>query len=171
MLIDINDIGADGQQFRIRKNPKWVDNIPEFSSDNSNLRINSDLSFDFSVEKVVKEILLNGFISFEIESVCSRCIDPVSLSLRSRVKLTLSPKEDIEETDSDIDHEVYDGETIDLSNYFREQIALSLPVSILCQKNCKGLCPSCGINLNTNSCDCKTEWVDTRFSALKGLKL
>lgn len=171
MLIDINNIGTDGQQFKIRKNPQWVDNIPEFSSDNSNLRINSDLNFDFSIEKVVKEVLLNGFISFDIQTVCSRCIDPVSLSLKSNVKLTLSPKEAVEETDSDIDHEVYDGETIDLSNYFREQIALSLPVSILCRKNCKGLCLSCGTNLNSNNCSCKTEWVDTRFSILKELKL
>jgi uncharacterized protein len=49
----------------------------------------------------------------------------------------------------------------------QEQLYLSLPMKPLCQDACKGLCPSCGTNLNRGACDCSNQWIDPRFAALR----
>ena len=49
----------------------------------------------------------------------------------------------------------------------REQFYLALPMKPLCQPDCKGLCPVCGINRNRETCTCQAEWTDPRFDALK----
>ena len=50
-----------------------------------------------------------------------------------------------------------------------EQFVLALPMKPLCSENCKGLCPSCGTNLNKASCECAPVWKDPRLAALEGL--
>jgi uncharacterized protein len=40
----------------------------------------------------------------------------------------------------------------------------------LCSDACKGLCPTCGTNLNRGTCDCTSEWEDPRFAALRALQ-
>jgi uncharacterized protein len=47
---------------------------------------------------------------------------------------------------------------------------LAVPFAPLCAETCKGLCPQCGIDLNTGTCSCEAP-VDPRLAALKGLKL
>ena len=39
----------------------------------------------------------------------------------------------------------------------RDEILLDNPIRILCRPGCKGLCLTCGANLNEGACDCKTE--------------
>jgi uncharacterized protein len=42
----------------------------------------------------------------------------------------------------------------DISIPLQEEIILALPVRRLCQKDCKGLCPHCGADLNQSECKC-----------------
>jgi uncharacterized protein len=51
----------------------------------------------------------------------------------------------------------------------REQVLLAVPLKVICRQDCKGLCPQCGKNLNTESCSC-AEPTDERWSALKELR-
>ncbi len=44
---------------------------------------------------------------------------------------------------------------------------LSVPMKPLCSDECKGICPSCGANLNAAGCGCRIERVDDRMAALK----
>ena len=64
----------------------------------------------------------------------------------------------------------YADDQIDLGQLITEQFQLALPMKPLCDKACKGLCPQCGTNLNTGSCDCRQEWIDPRLEVLKKLK-
>ena len=58
------------------------------------------------------------------------------------------------------------GGTIDLTAQIREDIILALPVKPLCQRDCAGICPRCGQNLNRNKCDCFREERYSPFSEL-----
>ena len=49
----------------------------------------------------------------------------------------------------------------------REQFYLALPMKPLCRDDCRGLCSMCGANLNRSTCDCKHDFADPRFAALK----
>jgi uncharacterized metal-binding protein YceD (DUF177 family) len=49
----------------------------------------------------------------------------------------------------------YEGTTVNLDEMFREKFILSFPEYVVCKPDCKGLCPNCGCDLNTNQCNCQ----------------
>jgi len=82
---------------------------------------------------------------------------------------TPSVEEDVELADEDMDTAYYRDHVLDLAEMLREQFYLALPMRPLCRPDCQGLCPSCGIDRNVDTCQCKTEWIDPRLSVLKTL--
>lgn len=46
---------------------------------------------------------------------------------------------------------------LDLYQSCFEEIVLNLPIKHLCNDSCKGICPSCGKNLNDGLCACSEE--------------
>ena len=44
------------------------------------------------------------------------------------------------------------GPEVDLRPALREQWLLEVPAFVLCRPDCKGLCPTCGVNLNRGAC-------------------
>jgi uncharacterized protein len=72
----------------------------------------------------------------------------------------------------EIDAEPFDGKTIDLDPVIREQVLLALPVTVLCREECRGLCATCGQDLNEQDCGHAEEnEIDVRFAKLKDIKL
>jgi len=58
---------------------------------------------------------------------------------------------------------------LNLDELIRQQIVMNLPIQVLCDANCRGLCSHCGSNLNQGACDCETEAVDSPFAGLATL--
>ena len=58
---------------------------------------------------------------------------------------------------------------MDLDELIRTDILLELPTKFLCKEDCKGLCPTCGKNLNEGACNCQTHQIDPRLEVLKQL--
>lgn len=54
-----------------------------------------------------------------------------------------------------------DGVSIDSD--VREEIILDHPIRVLCRPDCRGLCPTCGANLNETTCDCRSEKPESDF--------
>ncbi|QQY80766.1 uncharacterized protein EDD65_10597 [Keratinibaculum paraultunense] len=105
-------------------------------------------------------------IHYEYEEVCSRCLTIFtgkgSTILSGRL---IKNNNEIEEIDDEIIY--YNGENVDLTDDILDMVILSLPMKPLCKKDCKGLCPKCGINLNKRKCDCVLEGIDPRLEKLK----
>ncbi len=57
----------------------------------------------------------------------------------------------------------------DLTDAIREAIILDLPAFPRCSENCRGLCESCGADLNNSACGCGAVREDIRWSALDAL--
>lgn len=57
---------------------------------------------------------------------------------------------------------------LELEPLITEDILLELPSKILCKNDCKGLCITCGKNLNNGQCSCQKP-IDPRLEALKQL--
>jgi uncharacterized protein len=47
---------------------------------------------------------------------------------------------------------VGDDHTVDLGEAIRDTLVMETPFVVLCQPDCKGLCPVCGANLNKEDC-------------------
>jgi uncharacterized protein len=75
-----------------------------------------------------------------------------------------------EVAEDDLGVSYYRDDVVDLGELMREQFFLALPMKPLCQEDCRGLCPVCGINRNRETCTCETTWVDPRMEALKRFK-
>ena len=62
------------------------------------------------------------------------------------------------------------GNEIRLGAFFREVISLALPVKPLCDEDCAGLCPHCGIELGVETCDCREAKPGSPFAVLAALR-
>lgn len=96
---------------------------------------------------------------------------PAKEAARSHAKAgkAQADEEDVELLDEDLDTAYYRDHVLDLADMLREQFYLALPMRPLCRPDCQGLCPSCGIDRNVDTCQCQTDWVDPRLSGLKAL--
>ena len=61
-------------------------------------------------------------------------------------------------------------EQLDLRPMVRELVLLSEPRSSLCSADCPGLCPQCGVDLQTSPCNCDARPVDERWAVLDELR-
>jgi uncharacterized protein len=124
---------------------------------------------------VVQDIRLRGKYKGDLEVPCARCLDPVDHPLDGQFDLIFrplgvdggAPERAITTSETEIGY--YQGGGLALEDVLREQVLLSLPARTLCREDCKGLCPRCGRNLNSESCTCDPAPVDPRWSALSGL--
>jgi uncharacterized protein len=116
---------------------------------------------------------LTGETSLRV--ACSRCLDPVV------VPIVLSFEEEFLQTvdvitglslnaPQDDPALLIDGHhDLHLADLIREYLLLELPMHALCRQDCKGLCPQCGHNLNSEPCTCNSDAGDERWAALKVL--
>ena len=85
-------------------------------------------------------------------------------------------KEDDDEAD-DVDEAVVrlsplgGGVEINPVAYIWQEFVLALPVKPLCSTGCKGLCPQCGCNRNSEACTCAPDKGDPRLAPLRKLKI
>ncbi|MFQ5788358.1 MAG: DUF177 domain-containing protein [Thermodesulfobacteriota bacterium] len=171
MKINLSDKGSEKLRINTYKKPGWLLTSTEVSTSRDGTFLSSDIHFDLHVSKVLEEINVRGIINFSIRSSCARCLVQVESVIEPEINLVLTPDRVPGEEEDNVDYETYIGDEIDLSNYLREIIVISIPVKILCVEECRGLCSKCGTNLNIDSCSCEDDWIDPRLSVLRNLKL
>ena len=125
---------------------------------------------------IVADIRLKGSFSGRFQVHCARCVEPVEIPLTAEYDLIFRPSAaDSEATERSItapETEIgyYLGDGLSLEDVLREQVLLSLPVKTLCKPDCKGLCPRCGADRNSQPCTCDVGPSDPRWTALAGLR-
>jgi uncharacterized protein len=121
-----------------------------------------------------RTVMVRGRVSGTVGAMCARCTEPTTLELSQPVNVVLKPETDrsSDETE-DVDYGFYDGREVDCDAVAQDALVEGIPYNFLCKEDCKGLCPSCGVNLNQGSCDCTEEKAhgDERFAILRGLKI
>ncbi|MBC8029454.1 MAG: DUF177 domain-containing protein [Pyrinomonadaceae bacterium] len=120
-------------------------------------------------------VKVDGKVAAQLQLECDRCLKLIEFPVDSRFKLEYVTREDyqaqqaIELTEDELDLSLFDGEVIDLDELVREELLLAVPTHLLCQENCKGVCPTCGVDRNTTDCICGGDEVDPRWAGLKEL--
>ena len=90
------------------------------------------------------------------------------LSYTPLPKQTKPEEERLKDDESEI--AFFSGEGLFLADVLREQVLLALPMKVICQSDCRGLCANCGANLNHEECRCETHATDPRMAPLARLK-
>ncbi len=126
------------------------------------------------VTKSDREIIVTGRLTAELELQCSRCLKDFRKPLDVPVNVVYHPIDEFGEErhelkDEEMDMGFYRGEEIDLQELVGEQALLNMQMKPLCDENCKGICPTCGADLNVAGCKCETKQIDPRLEVLKKL--
>jgi uncharacterized protein len=150
------------------------------------------LEVTLSREAGAQVVLVRGSLHADFALACARCLRPATVRVdETELRVSFLPQErpvglddaqqgedgDEEELSGEAGFEdegtfSHDGEVIDLEPMLRELLLLAIPMAPLCAPECRGLCPSCGADLNRESCGCPqpgaaaTPW----RTALEGLK-
>ena len=141
------------------------------------------------LQKTGSGVLLRGSTEVAVHTLCRRCLADVHLRIPVSFTLNLVAQagrrrgEDEDGADDEqteragtfdlerADEELFDGKTIDLDPLVREQVLLAVPMHAVCTEDCRGLCGTCGQNLNEGQCDCARGQVDPRLATHKTITL
>lgn len=108
-----------------------------------------------------------GALDVEAEADCGRCLARVPIHVHVPIdEMWLLRTEAADDAADRLDSETslaeyYDGDEIILDEPLRELILADLPFHVLCKEDCKGLCPGCGVDRNTETCRCKPQEAET----------
>ena len=111
----------------------------------------AEVSGKITLTKTAKDaVIARGQFRAEITAPCARCLDEAHLSLNLNLEqeYEVSPPADEEVLP------IFEGK-VNLEKAIYRETLVNLPVKILCQENCRGICAGCGVNLNREKCRCK----------------
>jgi len=114
-------------------------------------------------------------MEFEFSAPCDKCLEKTTGFGREKAGLQLTKQhegrfnEEIELGDDDMGVCYIEEDEVDLNEIIRQEVEFFIPVKMVCGDDCRGLCQTCGENLNLSSCSCVQEG-DHRWSALKNIK-
>lgn len=129
------------------------------------------IAVEGSISNTGETLQMRAKVDTEISAQCDRCLEnvdiPLSFEFIENYRQNSAGDEEGIENNEVI---VFEDDLIDLVEAIRENVILNLPMQILCNPDCQGICPQCGQNLNEKQCNCRTEAVDPRLAVLAKLK-
>ena len=140
------------------------------------------IDLELRLEAVADGILVTGTVSAEAIGECTRCLDPVEISIDEKFqelflyevdyrqkKKSTRKEEDLLDEEADL-VKYMEGEMVDLEPSVRDAIILNLPINPLCELGCLGLCPECGIKWSLLPTAHAHASTDIRWAGLEGWK-
>lgn len=131
------------------------------------------LETSLQVAREYDHLRVEGRTSTSVSVGCARCLGEYQLHLESEFTLFFRKSrgeacdEEVELGQHDLVSLSYEGDEIDFTPCISEQIVMELPYKPLCKAECKGLCPVCGVDLNSGDCGCERQPLSLKFGALK----
>lgn len=123
---------------------------------------------DVQVENSGHAFPAQGTVNTVLELSCSRCLQPFTYPVETRFFAILTDSAHQAEFDEAEDELVfYKNGIADLTPLIEAVIVTEVPMTPLCRETCQGLCPVCGIDRNTSTCDCREEALDPRWEKLR----
>ena len=121
----------------------------------------ADLQLDVKLESVLEGVVVSGTVQAPLAGECVRCLEPISDTLTTEFAelYVLRGSEGDDET-----HWI-EGDAVDLEPVLRDAVVLTLPLQPVCEADCPGLCPECGVRLAEEPGH-GHEVLDSRWAAL-----
>jgi uncharacterized protein len=150
-----------------------LDNIAGIDEE---LLVQSPLTGAASLIRTADGILVSASLETTVQLNCCRCLEPFSIPIRLEIGEEFHPTVDIRTgavlpvSDTEEDATTIDeNHILDLTEVVRQALFLAMPMNPLCSRDCAGLCPLCGSNLNQEQCQCERDSADPRLEVLRQL--
>jgi len=146
---------------------EFLGSVPDFSLDISGQKTTfRDLTVDCEAMNTGEGIYVQGKITGEVDLICSLCLKNFSLNLETQFAENFYREGEDLPGEMEESVRTYCGDEIDMSGTISEALQLVLPMKPVCRPECRGLCPQCGCDRNTQQCSCKKEEIDPRLAVL-----
>ncbi|MBN2219260.1 MAG: DUF177 domain-containing protein [Kosmotogaceae bacterium] len=173
-MAKIHELIVDLNSFEFKKT---VDAVldPGFTDE---IKLLSSVDVHVELYKDKDSIIVTGSVRTVVEDKCARCLKEVSIPIEGTIEATYANQDSLplieEGAGDDLENLLpLEGDLLDLSDRVIEAIIVEVPQKVLCKKDCAGLCPFCGANLNeepNHCCQKKAEMPDDWHIAISELK-
>lgn len=167
MLIELASLERQGGKFAHSYAPGELDLNDE------RIKVAEPPRVSGRIQQSDAKVTVSGKVEAKLQLECDRCLKAMSVLASTEFKVEyVTPEvyqagQAAELLDEDLTLSVFDGAIIDVDDLVREQLLLTLPAQVLCQDECKGLCPVCGGDRNLKNCNCQEADIDPRWAGLK----
>ena len=185
MKVYLYELSEDSKHLHFDEIAPWLSEAVK-ESEEAPLQQKAHYSADFDLRKLQEVVLLKGKINLDVGLLCSRCANPFDYLLKGNFQCMFTREAALGEqtenvgiahsqptgaTGEDFEMEMLEKDYIELGDVLREQIYLKIPFQPLCTEGCKGICPVCGQDQNTQPCQCHRIQNPALANALKNFKL
>ena len=136
-----------------------------------------EVGFEFPFRQLVRlegevsddagAITLSATVYAHVTTRCARCGKPVEYDKETDVEFLLVKELEGEEEDLRDDVYLVESDVVELDDILIPELILDMEMAVVCDEDCKGLCPKCGQNLNQGECGCVVKEVDPRLAVLQ----
>lgn len=180
MRVHLDEIPITGLTLTMEDRPEVVCKAFE-SHAQKDFEFVAPLKVHLQLKKLGDNVIMTGHLATQVHMQCSRCLEGLDQAVATDFhvvymtqfpeRLTQPSKGDLVLTADDMGLMLFENDIIDPGQALFEEALAAIPQKPLCTDKCRGLCATCGKNLNTGQCTCGTHPPDPRWTALKNLKL
>lgn len=134
MKIKLNEIPKEGL------NVEWTYDANSLDLARDDLKFISPLVISAFITNEKDDVYAHIATKGKLEIICARCLSPYEMDFKREF---------------DFGFNVRGKTSLDLTDDIRQEIILEYPIKPLCKPDCKGLCQTCGKNLNDGNCSCE----------------
>ncbi|MDF1616396.1 YceD family protein [Petrocella sp. FN5] len=130
--------------------------------------ISEPIKIEFEVTQLGEgEYLTQGKVEAALVMYCNRCMNEVISRIEGRFTKELN--ENIDDPENDEMKDYYKNSILNVKKLALDEIYMNVPMKVLCNESCQGICKVCGADLNQEACNCEDDNVDPRLAGLKDL--
>ncbi|AGL02206.1 YceD family protein [Desulfoscipio gibsoniae] len=153
-----------------RRRVVFAGELPALQVEDNEFMFLEPANFDLVLTNVGNSAInVEGQVQVALTVPCDRCLQDFVLNLSPLFSETYYEKNLPAHSGKNEEWIPYSGDSIDITPEVLGTVLMNLPMRFICQKQCRGLCPVCGVDLNIKQCNCVQEDVDPRLAKLKEL--
>ncbi|MFD6351811.1 YceD family protein [Nocardia tengchongensis] len=127
----------------------------------------AEVELDLTLQSVSEGVLVTGTVSAPVEGECSRCLESFTDDIELHLtELFAYPNSATDQTTEDDEIPRLVDDFIDLEPVIVDSVGMELPLQPLCEPDCAGLCPECGVKMAIAGSGHGHEILDPRWAGL-----
>ncbi len=115
------------------------------------------------------KLQIQGETTISLLIPCDRCLEDVENTFHISIDYVIQSTTESDGIEDADEFNFMDGCMLDVDKLICNEIVVALPSKNLCREDCKGLCSTCGTNLNHGTCDCDKKVLDPRMAAIQDI--
>lgn len=142
--IDVGVVLGAGRELELHQTIR----LPDFES----FSFPTPADVNLTARRLGDGLELEGTVDTAVVGACGRCLNdvrlPLHLDINECLEIPRGPSDPLGENN------VLAGDQLDLPDLVRQLIDSALPIVLLCEETCPGLCPTCG-KRRDGACPCR----------------